>query len=428
MNKPILFIETPRAGKHNHRFIAPNDYTGGDGALSQWADFARQQTGGANYFGAKREAKQQSSGRIGTEQLILAGVNAKRLSKAQIETIRTFLKERLPDVERLVTQTINWEQATKIIVPRPELNQWLQELEQRLGMAIPAMPQETKSESKRRWFMEPTSILMVIGIVAFTVIIADKFPTIKDNYDYTGEQKKSEEKLKKKEFETAIAQAQRLIKAIGGNEKDVRKELAPFAIPNKDAKTVSDDWTNGLGKDIPDSDSGPWPVSMFFKNVDGNAVTTGLWGTNIDQLKIAYAPDSLQPLVQCRIAIRNLMLPSPDLIYTPFFQKEDFGNTDSNPVLALQSKIYGWPHPDTIKSKTPKGDNCYIENQHKESNENWINRWIGYANVKHTMVKWIKSCLIDKQVEYADDEELPKIKAVGKACDLFTKPSTDIKK
>lgn len=399
MTKPFLFIETPRAGRHNHRFIAPNDYTGNDELLSHFADSARQQPEGTNFVAAGTQAKQQISGRTGWEQIILAGVNVNRLSIKQITSVHEFLEQQLPDVEQLVTKTINWNETTQVVVLRAELNQWLQQLEIQIG-TLPKAPdvvmpmvkpsQATKIKSRWRTIMETTSlgILLVLGMIAIVP------------YFYSKPNQPSTQTVM--ELHTAQIRIKRLVDAIGGKDAvAVINEINTVAhLPNMNEKNFLNTWRgSNLNQNIPEKGNN-WPLSLFLANLTNNGrdLTQWLWGKALNKLAIKHGNGALQPLVECRQAIRNLLLNNPHEVYTPFLQNEDFKASVAN----LKERVTQWPHPDAIKGKK----NCNIEPDKNES-----------------MLAWINRCI--KPIDgFAEDKELSKIKKVGVACGeiAFTAP------
>ena len=105
---PFLLIETPRAGKWNHRHIVPP-------AVSQQAylniiETARQKDEGDNFLavGHDNKVKQFTTDRYAPELLILAGIDTKRLSKNQKQALQDSLTSLLGSVDKLVTEDIDW--------------------------------------------------------------------------------------------------------------------------------------------------------------------------------------------------------------------------------------------------------------------------------------------------------------------------------
>jgi hypothetical protein len=129
MGAPFLLAETPRAGPFGHRFIIPP----GTPLLSTDVEeyFQRASLGeGKNFIAVNRQVSQHlpnGAVREGAETLLLAGVEIKAMSDKQVKRIRQALNKRLPDLEELVTNLINWEEAgQQTLIIRDELVDWLQ--------------------------------------------------------------------------------------------------------------------------------------------------------------------------------------------------------------------------------------------------------------------------------------------------------------
>jgi hypothetical protein len=130
MATPFLLAETPRGGPFGHRFIIPPapDLR----STEVEAYFQRAALGpGSNFIAVNRQVMQHlptGAAREGAETLLMAGLEVKKLSKAQTKQIRQLLTRRLPDLEQLVTEKINWEEAgPQTLVIRAELADWLRQ-------------------------------------------------------------------------------------------------------------------------------------------------------------------------------------------------------------------------------------------------------------------------------------------------------------
>ena len=127
MVRPLLFAETPRAGRWNHRFLVPNELSMSEEQLAENAARARQRAQGADYLAVVRQVEQQDGGRMADELLVLHGVNVEHLDAATRRVLVKRLEERLDDLEHLV-EIIDWEQEGKrLVVHRQELSQWFDE-------------------------------------------------------------------------------------------------------------------------------------------------------------------------------------------------------------------------------------------------------------------------------------------------------------
>lgn len=124
-NTPFLLIETPRAGKWNHRHIVPPGVP--QRAYLDLIETARQQGEGDNFLavGHKNEVKQFTTDRYAPELLILAGVDTKRLDKNQKQALQDSLTSLLGAVGKLVTKDIDWNRESETDpVVREELAVW----------------------------------------------------------------------------------------------------------------------------------------------------------------------------------------------------------------------------------------------------------------------------------------------------------------
>ena len=129
MKKLQLIAETPRAGSHNHRFIASKESELSDKDIGKMIVASRQHMAGHDYLAISSETVQQAGGRFGNEVLVLSGINVKKLSHHQRINILLSLKARLTDLETLVTKTIDWEQRenSALVCKRSELSDWVQD-------------------------------------------------------------------------------------------------------------------------------------------------------------------------------------------------------------------------------------------------------------------------------------------------------------
>lgn len=124
MDRPLLFAETPRAGRWNHRFLVPEDLDMSEEELAEEASYARQQSQGDNYLAVVREVHQPSSGRPADELLVLHGIQVEQMDAATRRELLKRLESRLDDLGRLV-QSMDWEhEGKRLLVTRRELTTW----------------------------------------------------------------------------------------------------------------------------------------------------------------------------------------------------------------------------------------------------------------------------------------------------------------
>ncbi len=123
MNKLQLLIETPRAGKWNHRFIVADDSTLSESEITKIISAARRNLQGDDYIAVSSETAQSVSGRKGKEILVLVGIDIKQLS--DVERLKLEQKLANIDIETFVTETIDWNKDGKeLLVCRSELTEW----------------------------------------------------------------------------------------------------------------------------------------------------------------------------------------------------------------------------------------------------------------------------------------------------------------
>lgn len=124
-NTPFLLIETPRAGKWNHRHIVAPGVP--QQTYLDIIETARQKSEGDNFLavGHHNKVKQIKDNRYAPELLVLAGIDTNRLSKNQKQTLQDSLTSLLRSVDKLVTEDIDWnrEGETDPVV-REELAVW----------------------------------------------------------------------------------------------------------------------------------------------------------------------------------------------------------------------------------------------------------------------------------------------------------------
>ena len=130
MGAPFLLAETPRGGPFGHRFIIPPDPA--LLATEVEAYFRRAALGqGNNFIAVNQQVTQHlpnGAVREGAETLLLAGVEIKDLSDEQLQHLRQILNKLLPDLEKLVTKSITWEEAgPQTLIIRDELADWLRQ-------------------------------------------------------------------------------------------------------------------------------------------------------------------------------------------------------------------------------------------------------------------------------------------------------------
>lgn len=144
MAAPFLLAETPRGGPFGHRFIIPPETNLRSTDVEAY--FQRAALGqGNDFIAVNHEVSQHlpnGAVREGAETLLLAGVACKGLSDGQVKHLRQTLHKRLDDLEKLVTNNIDWGEAgQQTLIIRAELADWLRK---DIGdtLARPATPGE----------------------------------------------------------------------------------------------------------------------------------------------------------------------------------------------------------------------------------------------------------------------------------------------
>ena len=180
MARLLLIAHTPRAGRHNHRFLIPPGATLADGVLS---DFLAAATGspdlssaaGGNYLAAVREVEQPTTGRRGQEVLMLVGVDVARLNPDKRRAVDGSLRDRMGDLEDLIVRTVDWERDwDRLLVERPELAEWLRRLPSGLPVhrttarPLPMNPRR----GGRRWVLTAVAGLAALVVAAVVGLAA----------------------------------------------------------------------------------------------------------------------------------------------------------------------------------------------------------------------------------------------------------------
>ena len=136
-SRPTLFARTPRAGRHNHvDILAPGRRLPPD--LDRLVRAAESgQTRGSDYLAVCREVE-QGNGRHRREVLILHGIDVQRLEAGnRLAALQEQLAALGDDLDRLVTQEINWNENGPAPVEHPRLGDWLERLRQAAGGELP---------------------------------------------------------------------------------------------------------------------------------------------------------------------------------------------------------------------------------------------------------------------------------------------------
>ena len=177
MGAPFLLAETPRGGPFGHRFIIPPDTA----LLSTDVEAYFQRAGqgqGNNFIAVNHQVEQHlpnGAVREGAETLLLAGVEIKGLNDEQMNQIRQALNRLLPDLEKLVSKSINWEEAgQQTLIIRDELADWLRkDIGDTLARSAPPVKGRTSQTSPRDPKDERSAILIgrLLGFVVGAITL-----------------------------------------------------------------------------------------------------------------------------------------------------------------------------------------------------------------------------------------------------------------
>lgn len=179
MDKQMIFAMTPRAGMWNYRYLVP---TGGDKwpqkELSRLADAAGKSDRGDEFLSVSQEVSQPSTGRVGSELLVVADSRIKTLRAKQDQAILGEVTRRLQtyqqELDKLMTSRDDWDSlAPRLIVELPELDQWQQELEEQFrGVApLPEGPEFKRKSSERIVTSKKLGIAAFIGFALIGITV-----------------------------------------------------------------------------------------------------------------------------------------------------------------------------------------------------------------------------------------------------------------
>ncbi|MDQ5911384.1 MAG: hypothetical protein QG599_3481 [Pseudomonadota bacterium] len=166
-NTPFILIETPRAGKWNHRHIVAPGIP--QQAYLDIIETARQKSEGDNFLavGHNNKVKQFTTDRYAPELLILAGIDTKRLSKNQKQALQDSLTSLLSSVDKLVTENIDWNrEGENDPVVREELAVWFN-LHFKVVEAIAWNPKLKRLSKKIMPVIIATTVLVLLGLVSY---------------------------------------------------------------------------------------------------------------------------------------------------------------------------------------------------------------------------------------------------------------------
>lgn len=168
MERPLLFAETPRAGRWNHRFLVPQGCDVDESALAEWAARARDGELGERHIAVvRRDVEQAAGGRRGDELLVL--IVPATCGQSERAELRRRLEQRMVELEAWIG-ALDWEQSGQRLVVRCELlNTWLDTdfvgLKTTSVAPDPRTPGTPHTRPMRRWFWTVSPALSLALLV-----------------------------------------------------------------------------------------------------------------------------------------------------------------------------------------------------------------------------------------------------------------------
>lgn len=162
----LLFASTPRAGEWNHRFLVPMGGTWSDAELEQ---LTRDDS---PYVVRESNRVKQGGERGGVEMLVLVD---DRLDDSNRANVKSWLREKLPELGRIVSESIDWNGwpgDPPLVVPCKQLNPLQLEANTLLASFAkkplkPERPRQLPSVSVAR-IAFGTILLLCLGLVVWT--------------------------------------------------------------------------------------------------------------------------------------------------------------------------------------------------------------------------------------------------------------------
>jgi hypothetical protein len=181
MNRIKLIIETPRAGELGHRILKSHTEISDETAGELIAN-SRKALIGENYVSVKKDVKQilkNGTVREGIERILLAGVDVRRLSDAQIEKVTQDLSELYEKLQRLI-ESSDWKTGQDMVISRPELQDWINKPQFLRLPAVATGPTGPQPPPPDNWLVRLIKILarlnlaklILAGLILAAVLVA----------------------------------------------------------------------------------------------------------------------------------------------------------------------------------------------------------------------------------------------------------------
>jgi hypothetical protein len=129
MRRPVLIAETPFAGGHGPRFLAPTGRGVDADAAAHYVGRVREveddveEIEGDDFLAVRRSLTDEATGHSASEVLVLAGVDVDRMSANDRDDVLEQLRERLEVLGDAVA-AVDWSAGHGPVVEIPELEEW----------------------------------------------------------------------------------------------------------------------------------------------------------------------------------------------------------------------------------------------------------------------------------------------------------------
>ncbi len=132
INRPLLLIETPRAGVFGHRFLVGDPDRLVETSPAEIFSRASLATHGPDYIAVKKQVEQELPGgsiRTGPETLVVAKIKCDRIRSEEKAVIEKWLNDRMGKITGLITTLPdNRTAGSRTVLAVPELAAWEEDL------------------------------------------------------------------------------------------------------------------------------------------------------------------------------------------------------------------------------------------------------------------------------------------------------------
>jgi hypothetical protein len=130
MRTPVLIAETPFAGGHGPRFLAPPDRGVDRDVAAHYVGLIREEPGdveeieGDDYLAVRLQKTDDATGNTAPEVMVLAGIDVDRLTGEERDEVLEQLRERLEVLDDAVA-AVDWTlHEHDVVIEIPELDEW----------------------------------------------------------------------------------------------------------------------------------------------------------------------------------------------------------------------------------------------------------------------------------------------------------------